>query len=246
MITIKKGLLLGVLTYFVFLLVIMPASFPVQFLKAESYPSVHLTQVGGTLWKGQAAVEFESEQYQLSWDLNPWSLLLLQLSATFDLRHEQISLSGILVGSVSGVGVMDVSGFVGDQYLAKLGQDFNVSIENSMRVDGIELFFDGQAFGNVSGALRWEGGLVSYKAGRKIKSVQVPALKATLGLEGEALLLTVLTQDNGAELTSLNLTPQGMASVVVRRRLLDVVGQRWGQEVDPDFVVFEIQEQLLN
>lgn len=246
MLSIRKGLLLGVLAYLVFLMALMPASFPVQYLKSDLPGNIRLSNPQGSVWHGAITATYQGEHFQFSWELNPSSLLLIQLSATFELQSEHLSLAGTLAGSPYGISVSGVSGYVGETYLVKLGQDFGASIENSLRIVDVGLAFDGDFFDDVSGAFRWEGGEVRYKAGRKDKLVQVPALKAELGLDGEQLLLTVLTQESDAVLATLNLSPKGTASVAVRRRMLDLIGQRWGQEVDADFVIFEIQEQLIN
>lgn len=246
MLTLKKGLALGGLAYVVFLLAMVPASLPIHYAEAKLPRGVQLTQIDGSIWQGGVVITYQNEDYRLLWELNPWELLLLQLSATFDLQNEHIALSGKIMGSPSGAGVSAVSGFIGEQPIETLARDFSVSIENPLRVVDMGLSFDGALFDNVSGVFRWQGGSVQYKAGRKPKSVQVPALKAQLGLDEEQLLLSVLTQEDESVLASINLSPEGMAAVAVRKRMLDVVGQRWGQEVDPDFVVFEVQEQLLN
>lgn len=76
-----KSIILGVVVFLVFAIVQMPASHVLRFVDLP--PNIKLGAIQGTVWNGNTAfvetpdVLLESVQWQLS----PWRLLLLQLSA---------------------------------------------------------------------------------------------------------------------------------------------------------------------
>lgn len=79
-----KLVLLGIVSYLVFLIVLTPASW---WLRLVPLPTgLQFGAISGTLWQGQIK-QWSYQQRQLpalSWQLNPWSLMTL--SATVDVR----------------------------------------------------------------------------------------------------------------------------------------------------------------
>ena len=109
--SIKKLVVVGVVSYLLFLVVLMPASW---WLKLAPLPAeLRLGQVNGTLWQGRIqALSYQSlELRQLQWQLSPWRLLTGQLAVQLEAgelaQMEQAYVKGQLRYGFSGLQLQD-------------------------------------------------------------------------------------------------------------------------------------------
>ncbi len=100
---LRRYLLLGVLTYILFIFISMPASVLVRqvFTKLNATQGLRLQNVHGTLWKGEAldARYGQMKLGKLDWDMNAFGLLLgnLDLDLRFGQQNTQVR-GGLALG----------------------------------------------------------------------------------------------------------------------------------------------------
>lgn len=85
-----QWIILGIVVYFLFLLVYMPAQYLTSYIQQSSQGKLSFTGVDGTLFSGSATdVRYEGLRVQqFNWDLSPLSLLLLK--AEVDIKGGEI------------------------------------------------------------------------------------------------------------------------------------------------------------
>lgn len=90
-----KLLLLGISSFFVFMLVTFPAEYAYQYVQARIKP-LYLSNLDGTLWTGSAGVvQYQSEHLgELSWSLHPHDIIRGRLETDFSLNANQLQTSG--------------------------------------------------------------------------------------------------------------------------------------------------------
>jgi len=54
-----------------------------------------------------------------------------------------------------------------------------------------------------------------------------------------------LTTTEGDAIGSGYLQPDGWGGVAIKRRFLDILGQKWPKDVDEETVIFEVSQKLL-
>lgn len=246
MITPKKGIALAVVAYLLFLIATFPASYAIGRIEALIPKTIAISQVDGTIWQGDLDLVYGQDQFDVNWQIHPWKLVLMRVAVTFAVENDRLALRGHAHGGLNGVGINALDGYIGEQYIETIGSEFDVDLETPIRVRQLGLAYKRQ-FKDTAGGLYWGGGKVYYQAGRKRKEITLPPLAANITQrEGNLLATASLEENSDAVLASLEVQPSGLLTVAVRKRALDLVGQKFMREVEGDFIVFESQEQLFN
>ena len=103
--SVIKKITIGVVVYLLFLVILFPASLAVRLAPLPS--NIQLAGVEGSIWAGSVeTVHLPQRQLeQVSWDVNPWALLLgkLDVDLVIGSRATAVSAKGTLGWSMSGL-----------------------------------------------------------------------------------------------------------------------------------------------
>lgn len=242
-------LLLGVFAFLVFLLVTVPLHFIWPYAKPslKTLP-FQVQQVSGTLWMGE--LQLEQRQFgaaTLAWHLSPWSLLALKPSAEFSLMHEQAEFSGALsVSAAQQIEILNGQGYLDTELAKPALRRERIELEGALEISDLAATFDlaQSHLSDVSGRIVFTGGEARFPIQRKSIATEVPMLVGNLGMESDKAVLNLMTTEQQA-LGQGFLQPDGWGGVAIKRRLIDVLGQKWPQQAEEDTVVFEVSRKIL-
>ena len=115
-----------------------------------------------------------------------------------------------------------------------------------MMVDGereINLSIDNDWFSSASGNTDWTGGNVMFQNGKRGQTVSLPGLNGIFSVKEKKLTLDVYNE--GQLGLSIHLQRDGWVFLQFKRRLLSLAGFPVGENIDPDSVIFTIEEKIL-
>lgn len=240
---------LGVLSYLFFLLASLPAavlwhSAWVQ-QQAGSFATA-LSVPNGSLWRGSTMLHWQGENYPLSWQFSARWLWRAELAIDLNTKQSDVQAAAVLVLSPRSLGLRDVQAKIGENFLNQqlAAQGIRLSAPVSVAVQQIR--WKKHGFSEAQGSLSWEGGPLRYRA-PALKEVSMPRLLGNLSSTPEGHLLLSLVapeQSASSELLALRLSAEGLGALQVRRRFMDVLGQSWSAQSQPEDVVFEATQQF--
>lgn len=242
----RSLIVVGILAYVVFLLALFPINIAYKLVEPKGLP-VSVEALSGTLWNGEAIVkQRDLGRLDLNWELSPLSLLVGQVSAKVDVKSQKANLKGAVNASASGVvEISDTKGFVSADLVNQFIRRQRASLAGDFELMGLNLIYDVNAkhAESASGRLIWQGGQVNYPMGRKKKSATMPMLVADLGADNGNLTANVVTTE-GEQLGQANLKNDGWAGVAIKRRLVDLAGEKWPGKGGADSTIFEVSEKV--
>jgi len=240
--------LLFLLAYGIALAVYLPAGWAWRWAgqSVQLPPGLQVKQVAGTVWHGQALVNYQRLPLQLDWRLQPSSIIHGRLPVAWSLSTRRSQLAGDLTVSVGRRLTLSATGHL---YMADFAQwvrqQGGAQLAGSIRVDGLKMDWSDGKWEQAQGTAHWDGGLVTWPMGGRTQQATMPAMQAQLRLRGPDLDLTVARSGSQAPAAEVRLTPGGAVDLMVYRRLLDLAGQSWPDSVPAGAVVFRMRQQLL-
>lgn len=214
---------------------------------------IKFSEAEGSVWKGRLGLEYAGINLTVDWDILQMQILLGRLAADVSVTDLDSSSDSRVTGKVfssllSSAGFYAVNGGVSAVLLNRLAKN-QFSMEQNIALDALTITYQNQQFTAAAGEITWPGGRIGYEdPNRGQQQVVLPALKVTLEADDGHLLASLMPQGAGEMnrdvLADANIDGEGIATVAVRKRLLDLVGQRWGNVVNPDDVVLEIQQPV--
>lgn len=223
---------------FVMLLSFIVMQLPAAWILARVIPSnPYLDNVSGNIWRGQGDWHYQSVQGVVSWQVRPWTLLLLRLSADVTLKTGDTELQGILARGPQHWAVDKLNGRIQpDTLQAILPWQWpssplmikDVSVNQSKN----------QTFSDADGQLSWGGGLMSYPYEGRTERATLPPLLGAISLDRDRLHIA-LTNGQKERMGDFYLSPQSstqpnagskmMLDVQLTQRLLLNVAGYHGQ-----------------
>ena len=209
-----------------FLLVFTVLQLPAAWIMARFAPNnPYIDHVTGNIWAGQADWHAQNMQGVLSWQLKPWELLLLRVSADVELNIADTQLSGqVAIGRQ----FWQIKQFSGQVSAGTLRSVLPWQWPDSpIQVSELGMVFDQKTgFDQVAGQLNWGGGALGYPFEGRTQRATMPPLVGQLALNRERLHLA-LTDSGKARMGDLYLSADQMLDVQLTQRLLqNVVGYR--------------------
>nr|WP_285903134.1 type II secretion system protein N [Alkalimarinus sediminis] len=247
----KKILLLvlvGVVSYTCFLIATLPASFvwkhvsprlPLKSLQLD------VKGVSGTVWNGAAHLRSKGVEGVLQWDIRLSGLFTGSLPVEIVIK----SSAGMLTTNVrlhsNGVEVSDTKGDIALLPLNPALKRQRVTLNGTLNIDRLSVgYFDG-VLTEADGLFGWTGGRVEYPAGREVHGNEFPSFTGKLSQASG--ITSLMIQDAESSINSIEGTmdSSGVATLKVKRRLLDLANEPWPKNSTESDVVFKIRRKVL-
>ena len=248
----KLWWLIGLLTFALFALLQMPASWVLQKVAPQS---PYVQHVSGNLWQGSAIWQLPLSQAPLTgsvnWTWQPWQLFLGKLGADVDISSGQTQLDGQLKVSRSSWQVADMTGKIAPETLRQV-VDWQLP-NTPIQVNSVSLQRQSAkgaraaGFNSADGQLTWVGGEVGYPSAGKVFYITMPALRAQLSHEqknNNNLLHINLLDNQDKRLGDLYIDGDTMLDVSLTQRLLENMPEYKGK-APQDTEVISVRQPLL-
>ena len=207
---------------------------------------VALLDPRGTVWNGQANVIAGGNPIgQIAWQLSPWSLLLLNPSADWQLNGPSVELNG------------DVSGFSQVQtrtngeldlgLFSPLFNRYDMAIPGTITLHGVEIGIDvnSQFVNAADGYIEWSGGQVRYILSGILSESFLPKMRANLSVAEQKPTAEVFAEGEPIRLMQAQVADNGFVKIGITKMFTKLLNRPWPGS-DPDHaVVLEVEEQLL-
>lgn len=242
----RRLIIVGILAYVLFLLALFPINIAYKLIDPKGLP-ISVEALSGTLWNGEAVVkQRDLGRLDVSWELSPASLFIGQFNAQVKAKSQKANFSGEVVASAAGtVEIIDSKGFLSAELVNQFARRQRANLAGDFELMGLNVIYDVNAkqAQTASGRLVWQGGQVTYPVGRKKKNATMPMLVADISSENGELKALVNTTE-GQPVAEANLKTDGWAGVAIKRRLVDLAGEKWMGKADADTTVFEVSEKV--
>ena len=246
--SIKGYILLGLISYVLFVVLTAPLGFIWPKIQPKLGPlPVQVISVDGTLWQGQ--VQLQAPQVGLisaQWDIQISDLLVGQLTARIEANGDELKFSGLVSSNGEQVEITDSEAFMSSRYLKPLLRQGRASLEGSFELNNFNSLFSlsDKQIKTIQGRLLYSGGDVSFPIDGRNISARLPILVGDITKPNDNVDLEIRDTE-GNSIGSGYIQPDGWAGIVIRRRLLDMLGQKWPADVTEDAVIFEVSQKLL-
>lgn len=248
LITVKTGrpyIFFGLSAYLIFLLAGIPAGLVWNRLSPYVTEETQwVSGVVGTVWQGHADIFIEGEKHQLGWRVSPRALWQAQFETDVTVDNDQLHINTTLFISPFAAGIYNARGNVDGAYINRYLHDMGAEINSPILMDLKRIEWSGEEFVEGEGRIVWEGGGVSYRAAGRPAEASLPPLKGVFSIESGALQFKVSETQGEVTLLQAKLNSDGLGEVLVKRHLLDLVGQGWAANSQPDDVILEVSQGL--
>ena len=235
----------------VFLLVGLPAKVLWGVIKDQGVvpPSVQVKEVRGTVWNGKASAVYNQiplGTMNLEWNMKPFQLLMAKLALDIDLKADNANLLGEVSLGFGRVSLSEMKGRVQPSLINTVGRQFKTRIDAPIDLNIGSLTIhtsEPKRVRDAQGKLNWNGGNVQYSIAGRRQSSSFPPMTGTLSQQGEEAQL-VIVDPAKKEVISSRIGDDGWAKLEIRKHLVDLSGQPWPNSVNPEEVIFEVQEKV--
>ena len=204
-----------------------------------------LADAQGPWWHGDAAVLHDGAAIgRIFWALDPLALLRAKIGAHWRFQNAGEQLAGHVAHGFQGF-ALEASGEVAATTLAGAFAAYGIDLPGTFAIDELRLRNDAGPL-SANGALRWSGGRTTYTLGRRTRTVDLPAMAATLATQNGTALLEVRSFMQGSSasavagppLLEVRLHADGWLRIRLTKRFLALAGNPWpGNAADNDFVI---------
>ena len=178
----------------VLLLSFIVLQLPAAWILARVLPNnPYLENVSGNIWHGQGDWHYQNVQGVVSWQVRPWTLLLLRASANVDIKTGDTHLQGIVT---QGAHRFELSGINGQIDAGTLQALLPWQWPSApILVKDVSLVqHDKTGFSDVSGQLSWGGGVLGYPFEGHTERATLPTLRGDLSEDHSRLHLALTTE----------------------------------------------------
>lgn len=249
---IKKSLLfifIFVLAFAGFLIANLPASIAWKYViapatKAQS-SGVIAKSFDGTLWDGRAHVGFRHLEGVLSWDIGLASVVAGSLPVAIEVDSTAGSMEAVL-----DIGLTKQQLKVDDLnlQLGKLNPFLRaqrLTVDGELVAKALSVEVKSRTVEHISGRFSWDGGAVSYPAGREMHDRVLPAFSGMLSTRTDgAIVLGIRDQAASFDTMRGTWSADGDALWEVTRRVLDVAKEPWSANSSETDVVFKVKKPI--
>lgn len=246
----KKILLLvslWVVSYATFLVATVPASFVWNFVSPQlplSALQLNVDGVSGTAWDGRAFINTRGVEGVVSWDISLLGVFMAQLPVRLELKSNVGQLYTTARLFSNGLELTDTQGTINLPNLNPLLKQHRIKVNGDLNISHLTLgLFDG-ALTTAEGKFNWSGGRVDYPAGREIHGSEFPPFTGTLGQKAGNTSLVIKDVESSVNAIEGDMNSAGVATLKIKRRLLDLANEPWPKNSSESDVVFKIQRKV--
>ena len=180
------------------------------------------------------------------WQIAAGSLLTGALDLDVNVIGNGLKVKGHANITQQQVQLSDADVFLSTSHLAPILRQGRARLAGDFEVNKLNAAFNIQdkQILNAEGRLIFTGGDVSFPVDGKPVNATLPMLVGKLSKPADNVELS-LTTTEGAAIGSGYLQPDGWGGVAIKRRFLDILGQKWPKDVDEETVIFEVSQKLL-
>ena len=242
-------LLLGFFVFTITLIVTAPLHFIWRYAEphAARLP-VKIQRVSGTLWDGKAQLNSPRiGQIDLDWQLNALQLLMAKADLTLKASGQgfEVTAKGLL-NSDQRLQLNDAEGFLSSDLLKPMLRRGKASLQGEFELSDLNAVLDlqNQQILDLNGRLVFSGGDVGFPVDGKPVQAELPLLVGQFKREESKSVLDIATQE-GLPIGQAFVQNDGWGGVAIRRRFLDILGQKWPAEATEETVIFEVSQKIL-
>lgn len=120
------------------------------------------------------------------------------------------------------------------------------SLQGDFEVSGLNASLDlaNKQILDLSGQLTFTGGDVGFPVDGNPIQASLPLLVGKLSREDDKSVLNINTQE-GLPIGQAFMQNDGWGGVAIRRRFLDILGQKWPANATEETVIFEVSQKIL-
>ncbi len=178
----------------VLLLSFIVLQLPAAWILARVSPNnPFLENVSGNIWHGQGDWHYQNVQGVVSWQVRPWMLLLLRVSADVEIQTGDTHLQGIITHSAHRFELKGVSGQVDAGTLQTL-LPWQWPSAPVLFKDVSLVKHDKTGFSDISGQLNWGGGVLGYPFEGHTERATLPVLRGELSQDKDRLHLAMTNE----------------------------------------------------
>lgn len=243
-------IILFLLAVFAAILTYLPAAW--VWAQARPYvalpPMVTVEAVGGTVWSGTGlltvrAAGIGSHTLRLGWDASLPDLGGWPLRWRIETRQSWLE-GDMVLKDTDAAGLTVENGLVSLDEFSNITRQNGLILPGSITISGLELQVERKQVVMADGYGRWAGGTVRWEAGSQVGQADLPPLVAKLQEQGGGVVVDIVTEAGEGQLVDLAITPEGLATMAVRRRLPELAGMQVGSGAADD-TVFRLQTRLI-
>jgi general secretion pathway protein N len=244
----KGYILLGFISYAIFVVLTAPLEFIWPKIEPElGRLPVQVEAVTGTIWQGKAQLKStQIGSVSAHWNIQIGDLFSGNLTALVAVKGNDLKLDGKISTNGDQVELSDTSAFMSSHYLKPLLKQGRSALEGDFELTGFNsrITLSDKQVHSASGRLVFSGGDISFPIDGRNINAQLPILVGNISKPGDNVDL-IITDTEGNSIGSGYVQPNGWSGLKIRRRLLDLLGQEWPQDVSEDAVIFEVSQKLL-
>ena len=240
--------LLGVFSYLFFLIATLPASVVWTQLSPKlplKQLQINVKAVSGTVWKGEALIFSKGLEGVLAWDISVLGLFAAQLPVNLNVKSNVGSLQTILRLSIDGGEITETKGNIQLAALNPLLKGQRVSLDGDVKIESLAVGYYNGIIAPARGRFTWSGGEVKYPVGRETHGNQFPPFIGLISQKADVTLLSISDNQSSVDFLDAELNALGMATLRVRRRLLDLADEPWPKNSSESDVVFKVRRKIL-
>ncbi|KZY60122.1 hypothetical protein A3742_05855 [Oleiphilus sp. HI0071] len=249
---IKKSLLIilvFVSAFAVALIATLPASLAWKYAIA---PVTKVQSLGvitkafdGTIWDGRAHVAFRHLEGVFAWELKLSDMWSGSLPVNVQLESTAGALDAVLGVGFSAQRIEVESMRLELSKLNPFLRTKRVKLDGELFAKGLALDLESQTVERLVGRFSWDGGAISYPAGREIHDRIMPAFSGAIRTESDGTIyLGIRDQDASFDTMRGSWQVGGDALWEVTRRVLDIAQEPWSANSSETDVVFKIKKPL--
>ena len=244
----KGYVLTGIISYAIFVVLTAPLEFLWPKIQPEFGPlPVQVDAITGTIWQGQVQVSTaQLGQINGTWDIQISDLFFGQLTAQITAVGDELKLNGRISTDGEQINITDTEAFMSSSYLQPLLRQGRASLDGDFELTAFNsrLSVSDKQIHSAEGRLVFSGGDVSFPIDGKKMSATLPILVGNISKPSDNVDLQIIDTE-GNSIGSGYIQPDGWAGLVIRRRLLDLLGQKWPADVGEDAIIFEVSQKIL-
>ena len=253
-------LLLAFTSLLIFFVALTPLHFIWSFVEDEVQQlPVTIEQPSGTLWSGRtrltsnnAAMRFEPTA--VGWQVSPWRLLMGRLNLHLSIDSESVRIQGLLSGKLDFasrqpqfIQIDELGGYIDSSLLTPILNQQGARVTGSIELTDVGGRYNWaqRQIDQLAGQMSYSGGDIDFVANQQRVKSEIPAVFGALRMI-DSVAEIAFSQLDSSPLARAYIQPDGWGGVAVRRRTLDIVGQKWQDDsATADTVVFEVSQKIL-